>query len=87
MSELIRTERYLRGELGAGEALLYQAEMAINSRLKADTFYHRLIHRAVRLYHRKKTVEAIVLAGEKLFSDPGRGAFRNEVMQNFNRES
>lgn len=87
MSDLVKTEKYLLGELGAGEALLYQAEMAINHRLKADTFYHRLIHRAVRLYHRRQIKEAIVLAGERLFNDPRRDRFRNEVMKNFNRES
>ncbi|HEX8040091.1 MAG TPA: hypothetical protein VF490_13110 [Chryseosolibacter sp.] len=87
LSDLIRTERYLLGELSAGEALLYQAEMALNHRLKTDTFFHRLIHRAVRLYHRKKIMEAVALTGEKILNDPARAGFRNEVMKNFNRES
>ncbi len=86
LSDVARTEEYLLGTMGTGDSLLYEAEMVINPKLKTETFLHRLIHRAVRIYHRGKIKEEIVLAGERLFNDPSRIAFKNEIMKNFNCE-
>lgn len=86
LNNVSRTEDYLLDNLSAEEALLYHAELIISSELRTDTFFHRMVHYAVRMYHRKKLKAEIAVAGGKLFDDPSKKNFRDEVMTNFNPE-
>lgn len=83
LTEIQRTENFLLGRLSAGETLLFRAQMLLDPQLRSDVSLHRAVHTAVRLYHRKKLKAEIALAGKRLFADPSRKDFKEEVMKNF----
>ena len=72
LTDLVRTEKFLRDELGTPEVLVYEAQMIIDEDLRKNTFYHRVVHSIVRAYYRKKLKAEVQEVHNKLFNDPAR---------------
>lgn len=73
------TERYLRNELPADDRLVFEAKLLVNDELRANTLLHRVVHRLVALYHRRKVKAQIGRLHERLFSDPVNAELRDCV--------
>ena len=84
LSDITKTEKYLQGQLGPEDSLLFQARLLVDGELRANTFFHRMVHRLVSLYRRKQLKEEVEAIHKKLFFDPAKADFRERVMKNFN---
>lgn len=84
IADIIRIEKFLSGDLDAGEKLFFQSRLLVDKGLKHDVFLQRLAHRLVRLYHRKKVKEEVEDVHARLFQNPEKARFRESVLQYFN---
>jgi hypothetical protein len=84
LTDVSQTEKYLRHELSAEDSLVFQAQLLISHELRKDTFFHKIVHSMVGMYHRKKLKAEIEFVHQKLFNDPARANFRQEIMRLFN---
>jgi hypothetical protein len=83
LTDLARTEKFLRDELHPADALVYEAQMLVDEDLQKKTFYHRMVHSLVRAYHRKKLKAEVQEVHEKLFKDPARAHVWQELIKLF----
>jgi len=83
LSEIAETEKYLLHEMRPGQRLVFQAKLLTNGDLRRDTFFHNMAHRMIRLYQRKKIKAEIEAAYERLFTDPEKASFREEILKLF----
>jgi hypothetical protein len=81
---ILQTEKYLQQELTPEDSLVYQARLIVDADLRKDTFFHRMVHKLVRLYHRKKLKAQVETIHENLFNDPAKVHFRERIMKLFN---
>lgn len=79
ISDTIATEKYLTGEMAAEDKLVFEARLVLEEDLRANTILHRIVHRLVALYHRKKIRASIEELHVKLFSDPANQGLRECV--------
>lgn len=84
LSEITETEKYLQGQLGPEDSLLFQVRLLVDGELRANTFFHKMVHRLVSLYRRKQLKGEVEAVHEKLFHNPAKADFRDRVMKNFN---
>lgn len=84
IADILLAERFIGGELPHGERLLFEAKLAIDKDLRRNLVLHKLVHRLVRLYHRKKIKREVVRVHNKLFQDPAKEQFRSSVLKHFN---
>ena len=82
--DIIRTERFLRRELAVDDRLVFSARLIVDPQLRSDAFFHRMVHRLLILYNRRKLKARIEAVHERLLSDPARESFRKSVARNFN---
>lgn len=84
LSEIVETEKYLTGDMRPEDAVVFQARLLTDRRLKRDVFYHVKIHRIALLYRRKKIKAEIQSVHKRLFDDPVNSSFKNKILQLFN---
>ena len=84
ISEIIRTEKFLRGELGEEERVSFEKQLAVDPHLKANTLFQKLVHRLLLLYHRKKLKAEVQAVHKRLMSDPAKAEFRRSIINIFN---
>jgi hypothetical protein len=83
LTDIARTEKFLRDELRPPEVLVYEAQMIVDEDLRKNTFYHRVVHSLVRAYHRKKLKAEVQEVHDKLFNDPARAHVWHELTKLF----
>ena len=83
LTDLVRTEKFLRDELRTPDALVYEARMQVDEDLRKNTFYQRMVHSLVRAYHRKKLKAEVQEAHDKLLNDPARAHAWQELIKLF----
>lgn len=81
--EIIKTEKYLRGKMRPEDSLVFQARLLLDKDLERNTLFHRIVHRMVTLYFRKKLKREIQAAHTRLFNDPLHAGFKDEILKNF----
>ena len=84
-TEIIKTEKFLRQEMAADDSLVFQARILLSSELRANTYFHRLVHRLVSLYHRRQVKAGMEALHSRLFNDPSKTTFRQGIVNLFNR--
>jgi hypothetical protein len=82
--EILQTEKYVQHDLAADDALVYEARLLVDAELRRDTYFHRAVHRLVRIYHRKKLKLEVEIIHNRLSNDPANAAFRKAMMKLFN---
>ena len=85
LTDIVQTEKYLRKELDAQESVLFEARLIVSDAWKANTFFHKMVHRLVHLYYRKKLKSEIEAVHDKLFHDPAKASFSIQVTSLFKR--
>ncbi|HEY5823211.1 MAG TPA: hypothetical protein VIT44_02525 [Cyclobacteriaceae bacterium] len=66
----VKTEKYLMGQLPAGDKLLFDAQLLIDPVLKLNTFVQKRIYSLVQLYGRKELKKEITATQAKIFNNP-----------------
>lgn len=83
--DIIETEKYLQHELDPQDQLLFEARLLVSDQLKTNLFFHKMVHRLVRQYHRKKIKAEVEAVHHRLFRDPEKDSFCSEIKNFFNR--
>jgi hypothetical protein len=84
ISNIIRTERFLLGECPPSEKLAFESRLLLDSELRSDTHFHQMVHRLVKLYHRRKLRREVDALHERLFGSPEKKEFRDSIVKLFN---
>ena len=83
ISDVIQTEKFILRELPAHGRVLFEARLIVESDLRFNTLYHRLLHRLVAFSHRRKIKREIESIHERLFQDPNKLHFKELVLKHF----
>lgn len=78
-NDLIKTEKYLAGQLPTEDRLLFDAQLLIDPVLKLNTLVQKRIYSLVRLYGRKRLKDEIVSVQTRIFNDPEKTDFQNRI--------
>lgn len=84
ISDIIRTEKFLRDEFALSERLAFETRLIADANLRSGLFFHRMVHRLVTLYHRRKIRKEIDALHKRLFECPEKTEFRDSVTKIFN---
>lgn len=82
--DIVRTEQYLRDEMAGDDGVVFRARLLIDPVLRQDLVFHRLLHRLVQLYHRKKLRREIHSVHQRLFRDRSNATFQESIVKLFN---
>ena len=83
MSDVIQTEKFILGELPPDERVLFETRLVLETDLRFNTLYHRLVHRLVAFNHRRKIKRELENIHERLFQDPNKLHFKESVLKHF----
>ena len=83
-TEIIETEKYLQDRLDHGRSLIFQARLLVDEELRRNALFHAMVHRLVKLYHRKQLKAEVAAAHRKLFHDNTKPDFRENILRIFN---
>lgn len=79
-------EKYLEDRMSPAEKFLFEAQMLINPGLRTDVRAQKTVYAFVRMYHRKKLKEELEAIHRRIFSDPGKAVYQQQVYQLFKQE-
>lgn len=79
IADTIKIERFLTGEMDARDRLVFEAKLLVDQQLRTEVSLQRMVHKLVRLYHRKKLKARLEVVHERLFSDPANTSLRETV--------
>ena len=83
--DIIRTEKYLRNELDPQETLLFEARLLVSEEWRANTYFHKMVHRLVQIYNRRRLKSEVEAVYERLFQTPANASFRDQMTSLFKR--
>ena len=78
-NEIIKTEKYLTGQLPVEDKLLFDAQLLIHPVLKLNTRVQEKIYYLIHLYGRKRLKSEIASVQRKVFNDPDKADFQNRI--------
>jgi hypothetical protein len=84
LTDTIRTERFLKGELSGAEHAAFESRLSDDTALRTNTIFHRMVHRLVLLYGRKKLKSEMEGIHQRLVDDPARVKYREAILGIFN---
>lgn len=85
LNEIKKTEQYLLKENPPEEALLFEAQMILDPRLKEKAEWQQKTYQLVRAYGRLQLRAEIEAVHQQLFTKPAYKSFRQKIRSFFNR--
>jgi len=85
LTDIQQTEKYIKGEMSAGDALVFEARLITSPLLRTNMFFQQKCYALLQLYNRKKIKEAAETVHNRLFTDPGKADFQQCINQLFNK--
>lgn len=82
-SDIQRVERYLLGQLDEEERRTFEVALRANPLLRLNVQTQQKMMQLLRLYHRRKLRREAERARDRLFEDPAKAGFRQEMTQLF----
>jgi len=79
LNNIIKTEKYLMGQLPPEDKLLIDAQLLIDPVLKLNALVQKRIYTLIQLYGRKKIKKEIAAIQTDLFSSPEKADFQNRI--------
>jgi hypothetical protein len=81
--EIAEAEKYIFSKMNAEDLSSYKARLLVNPMLRLNLFYQEKVYVLVRFYHRKKLKEAAESIHHRLFNDPVKATFQQNIYQFF----
>lgn len=72
-------EKYLLGKLPVGDRLLFKAKLMLDPVLRVNLLLQQKTYALVRLYGRRKMKEELEQVHQRLFRDPAKKEFQQEI--------
>lgn len=85
LNDIKKAEDLLSGKLSAPEAVLMQARLLIDPVLRMNVEFQRRAYALITLYGRRKVKAEIEDVHDRIFQDPARAAYREEIAQLFSK--
>lgn len=85
LNDIKKAEDLLSGKLSAPEAVLMQARLLIDPVLRMNVEFQRRVYALITLYGRRKVKAEIEDVHDRIFQDPARAAYREEIAQLFSK--
>lgn len=80
LNKIREIERYYQGAMEQNEAILFEEKMQKDSLLRLNVLLHEKVLALVRIYHRKKLKTELEEVHNRLFSDPAKVTFRENMI-------
>jgi hypothetical protein len=82
-SDVNQIEAYLTGKMPPADRLVFKARLIINPLLRLNVAFQQKTYTLIKAYGRKKRKADFDLLHTKLFNDPEKAVFQQEVLQLF----
>lgn len=83
LNDIRQTEAYLNEIQPPDEKLVFEARLITQPLLRLNMFFQQKLYRVVRAYHRQQQKEKMESVHRKLFSDPAKKEFQQNICQLF----
>jgi hypothetical protein len=83
LNDIRQTENYLHRTLSPEESLLFEARLLSDPVLRLNVYVQQKVYSLLRLYHRKKTKEALEEVHQRIFHDPAKADLQQQIAQLF----
>jgi hypothetical protein len=85
LNDLKQTEDFLAGKLNPQDSVLLRARLLIDPVLRMNMAIQQKIYSLITLYGRRRLKEEIEDVHLRIFKDPNRAAYREEITQLFSK--
>ena len=79
-------EDYVEGRMDRNTRISFESHLALNPLLSTDLRFLKKTYQLVKMYHRKKMKEELDALHKRIFSDPNKIAFRQNIFQIFKNQ-
>lgn len=79
LTDIKQAEAWLQGTLTPQDSLLFEARILTNPLLRANVALQKKVLALLRFYHRKKLKEELEAVHQRLFSDPAKADFQQQI--------
>jgi hypothetical protein len=76
-------EKYIEGKLDAQSKQAFEASLMTNPLLRNNLYFQKKVHFLVKMYHRKKLKEELETMHQRIFSDPDKIVFQQNIYRLF----
>ena len=86
LNNMEETEDFLSGRLSADESLHFKLRMLLDPVWRKNVAFQQKTYSIIHAYARKKMKEEIQAVHDKIFSDPHRAAYHQQVWELFKKQ-
>lgn len=79
LTEIKETEQYLQDAMNAPEARVFEARLLTSPLLRINKYFQEKAYTLLRHYHRKQLKAETEAIHQRIFSDPEKAAFRQQI--------
>lgn len=86
LNDIRQAEGYLQRALSPEESLVFEARLLTDPMLRIDLYVQRKVYALLRFYHRKKVKEEVEKVHQRLFHDPAKADFQQQIFSLFKHD-
>ena len=83
LREIKSIDRYLQGTMDPASSVVFEARLLINPTLARRVFFQRKLYSLIKKSGRREIKDEAERIHLKLFNDPSKAGFRNEIFKIF----
>ena len=76
-------EDYIEGKMTIDSRIAFESRLAVNPLLSMNVHFQKKTYQLIKMYHRKKMKEELDALHKRIFSDPNKIVFRQNILQLF----
>lgn len=83
LNEIQLIDKFLHHEMKAEDALVFEAGTIVNRTLQINIFWQKKVYELLKYYHRKKLKDEAEQIHQRIFNDPAKYSFKENILQLF----
>jgi hypothetical protein len=84
LTEIAQAEAFLQETMPPRERLVFEARVLTNPLLRVNLFFQKKAYGLLKLYHRQQLKKEVQAVEQRLFQDPEKKAFQQQIHHLFN---
>jgi len=76
-------EKYILGTLSSKDKLVFEARLLLNPMLRMDLHFQKKTYKLIKMYHREKLKDELETLNQRIFSDPDKIIFQQNIFKLF----
>lgn len=85
LTDIRQSEKYLRGSMEQDECALFEARLLTDQSLRANLHFLQKTFSLLRIYNRKQLKQEVAAVHERIFTDPSKAVFQQNIRRQFKR--